>query len=143
MPNLTPESDPICSDLGLFLATKLNEAYEDATIVRSIRQYDAYDVPFQDHPLLKVYRTSDIFSFDNSIRETQMGVAYCLVNTELAKLPGVTNWVAETVVIALREYGLHKQGCVQVVGAIQANYRTLLQLGELIYQIDFRFGIKE
>lgn len=140
---LTPQFDPICTDLADFLAVTLNEAYPQENIVRSVRHYDAYTVPLQSYPLLKVYRLSDVFSIDNSIRNSQMGLAYCLANTDLDRLPGVTNWVSENIILGLRKYNLHKQGCLEILGDIRANYRTLLQLNQFIYQIDFSFSIKE
>lgn len=140
---LSPELDPICKDIVDFLAHELNLAYTKENIVRSVRHYDAYNVPFQSYPLLKVYRLSDTFSIDNSIRESQMGLSYCLLNAELDRLPGITNWVAETITYLLRKYSLHKQGCLEITGGIRASYKTLLQLGQIIYQIDFTFGLRE
>lgn len=142
MAKLSPETDPLCADIAKFVATNLNEAYTKELIVRSIKHYDAYNVPFQNYPLLKVYRTYDNFSIEHGLFDSQLGLAYCLLNAELDRLPGITSWVAEHVILNLRKYNLYRNGYIEITGGIRANYRTLFQLNQLIYQIDFSFGIK-
>lgn len=142
MAKLSPETDPLCADIAKFVATKLNDAYPKELIVRSVKHYDAYNVPYQNYPLLKVYRTLDSYSIDGGIFDSQIGLAYCLLNAELDRLPGISSWVAENVILNLRLYSFYRSGYLEIANSIRANYRTLLQLNQLIYQIDFNFGIK-
>lgn len=139
----TPITDPLCFDLAAFLKEGLNREYPEKQIVRSIREYDAYDVPFNDFPLLKVYRLIDTFNTEDPGKiENQLQVSYCLVNVDIQDMPGIAYYISRKMVRHLLIYSATRN-TYKLFGQIQSRYRTMLQLNQLIYQVDLNFNVRE
>lgn len=140
----TPLVDPLIKEIADYVGTKLNAAYPTATMVRSVEYYDTYNVPISEFPLLKVSRSTDVFSLDTDMRQGQITLSYCLANVAMSQLPGINNFVSTSVVQALREFQITKQRVIELGSQISVRYRPMFQIGAgLIYQIDFSLSLKE
>jgi len=140
---MTPERDEVLDDLARFITNELNTAYREHKVVETYRTYDAFQVPNQGYPLLKVFRTSDRLSFDDSISDTNISIAYCLLAPTLEMLPGLTKWVTYQMRAILQAYSMNLAGRLKFDQRFSVRYRTLYQLGEIIYQLDFDLSLQD
>lgn len=136
----TPIVDPLLDDMVKSMAGDLNRAYPGHTIVRTTRTYDAYLVPLTEFPLLKIFRLNDTFQ-QVELAASTVTAAYCLVNADIERMPGLTKWVGDRIVRAIHRFGIEKRS-YRLVGEISIRYRTLAQQGELIYQTQADFQLE-
>lgn len=141
--NGTPFLDPLIKELTDKIAAYLNRAGNGTVIVRRVAYYDAFNIPMSDYPLLKGFRESDYFDLSTASRQSDIKLTHALANVAMEQLPGINNFLALNIVNALREVSIEKAGCIEFTGRVNSRYRPMFQLGELIYQADFSFNIKE
>lgn len=60
-------------------------------LVNGIRDFDTYNVPLTEFPLLKVFRTSDIFKPDTAKKISTIKIEYCLSYPNQENLSSVCN----------------------------------------------------
>jgi hypothetical protein len=60
-------------------------------IVNGIRDYDTYNVPLTEFPLLKVFRISDTFKPDNAKKVSTIKIEYCLSYPTQENLSSICN----------------------------------------------------
>ena len=135
--------DPLVKEITDKVAAFLNKAGDGTVIVRRVAYYDAFNIPMSDYPLLKGFRESDYFELGTSFRQSDIKLTHALANVAMEQLPGINNFLALNIVNALRELVIEKAGCIEFTGRVSSRYRPMFQLGELIYQSDFSFNIKE
>lgn len=136
----TPIVDPLLDDMVKAIARDLNRAYPDYQIVRTTRTYDAFLVPLTEFPLLKIFRLSDNYS-QVDLAGTSVTIAYCLVNADIERMPGLTHWVGERIVRSLHSFGVSNKS-YRLTGEVAVRYRTLVQQGELVYQTQADFQME-
>lgn len=89
-----PLEDESCLEIATFLRDELNKAYPDQTVVKGIRCYDAFNVPYTEFPLLKVYRLVDGWKRNETVRESQAVISYSLVLPDQEHLAPIMAWVS-------------------------------------------------
>jgi len=151
--------DPICHNLAMHLAKELNSRYQkdsleyntklaatnlDRTIdsvelynpnlkvIKSIRTYDAIEVPLDQFPLLKVYRESDITIPRTTFRTSNITITYNLTFQSLETLSGLLQYASQCFIDALMSYQLTHKSMLPIdnQGGIFVDYG--LQNNELI-----------
>ena len=138
--SITPIEDELLVGMVSTLKDVLNAAYPDFTVVKTTRTYDAYLVPLTEFPLLKLYRTSDSFRSVGKATSS-LTCSYCLANADLERMPGLTRWTGEKIVGGIYQFGvINKKHRLQ--GDISVQYRTISQMGELVYQTDCSFQLE-
>jgi hypothetical protein len=126
--------DEFCTLIAEYVSNHLNRAYSDAIVVKSYRGYDAVNVPYEDFPVLKVYRESDSGTIDRIDAETRLRISYALVLPDMESLAGILAWVREQICEAIRLYNLQSQGqAPRFNPAYSADYRNMLN--ELTYKV--------
>lgn len=139
----TPFLDPLVKEIVDRIASHLNRAGDGTTIVRRVAYHDLFLIPNTDYPLLKGFRETDYFELGTASRQSDIKITHALLNVAMEQLPGINNFLALNIVNALREFAIEKAGCIEFTGRINSRYRAMFQLGELTYQSDFSFNIKE
>jgi hypothetical protein len=137
---ITPLEDPILRKLVLFVADFLNQRWSQP-VVKHTEIYDAFGVPHDSFPFLKVYRRYTRASLENSQRDTEITLAYCLLNVQISQTPAIANWIDINAREALRQFKFNNPGLFDIDNSISCRYRTILQLGEIVYQIELDFTL--
>lgn len=150
---ITPREDPNLRKIVLYVADFLNNRYqnqvessgltnlENQLIVRHTEIYDAFEVPHDSFPLLKIYRRYSQGQLENSHRESKITLSYCLLNSQIRQAPAIANWVDINAREALAQFTFEHPGVFEINSSITCDYRTLLQLGEIVYQVDLSFSL--
>lgn len=97
-------------------------------VVNGIRTYDAYNVPFSEYPLLKVFRMFEDGSLDDE-KDTVTGIiTFGLVHPELEGLQPLLVWVKKQIAKALRCWRIEHRACPPVIASprYRVEYRTML-----------------
>lgn len=130
----TPYADPAMEKFARYLMDWLNteftRAYPDAkqAIVKSYRTVDAFNVPYDQYPLLKCYRMFEDCSLDDEKDNVTGVISYGLVYPELERLQPLVVWVRKEIGHALKAWRLTHRACVPVLNQTRyrAEYRTML-----------------
>lgn len=125
----------------LYVADFLNQQWESEPVVRHTEIYDAFTVPHDSYPLLKIYRRYSRSTLDNSERDSEITLTYCILNVQINQTPAIANWVDINIREALSTFQFENPGLFQIDNAISCQYKTVIQLGEIVYQIDLNFTI--
>lgn len=138
MPEHNVAIDQPMQALGEYLRDWLNTEYakqyppaEGQTaplIVKGLRTYDAYNVSYDQYPLLKCYRMFEDCALGND-KDSVVGViTYGLVYPELEGLAPMLVWVRKEISKALQVKHVEKRGCPPVFNTnrFRAEYRTML-----------------
>jgi hypothetical protein len=132
-----------CYKLGSFLTDELNQAYErlrlrrptelpKSIVVKTFRNFDDVNVPLSEFPLLKVYRSSEMFRPGTSFRDVTGTITYSVSYPDLRTLPDLLYWVSYKLHYLMEKYDLTvNEGLPQ--RDIQQNHNTqyLLTANEL------------
>lgn len=122
-----PYVDLTCKRIADHIYEYVNGAYSPQQIIQSVRYYDAFNVPYTDYPLLKVYRLAKQGSLKKAKTVSPLIISYSLVLPDLEPLAAIVDWVGDAIAEALREFQLEHQGCSpQIQDDYRADYRTLL-----------------
>lgn len=97
--------DELCHNFGHFLANELNAAYPDAVVVRSMRTYDAVNLAIMAFPLLKVFRTQDLYKYQTTHRTSSITISYNITFPQVEQLPGLLSFVSEQLNYGVLKYG--------------------------------------
>ena len=87
-------SDPVILKILYFLRDRLNDLgqeYHKINLVKGVRDYDSFNVPLTEFPLLKVYRVSDSFVPNCNKVISFVKVDYCLSYPQNENLSSVCN----------------------------------------------------
>lgn len=141
MIELTLDTDPLVENLGDYIAEQINAAYPDREIVRTIRYYDAYLVPSQSFPLLKVFRESQREEADNPLQTVNINIAYCLNMVDIDIQAGISTYITRQIIDAVKRYALEFK-CFKLIGEFSSRYRSLYQMGEFIHQSDINITVR-
>jgi hypothetical protein len=108
--------DELCISLSRYLAEKINSDFlvefpqyvsSDIKIVKSIRAYDDPAVPLDQFPLLKVYRSLDLYDKRNhKFLTTMVNVNYSCSFNDLKNLAGLMAYVSKRLVKGLHTYSM-------------------------------------
>lgn len=146
----SPLVDTFCRSLAQFVRDRLNEMYTARTIVSTVRDYDDYDVPIHEYPLLKVFRTGGYGTIGDSVNTSRIRLSYLIKWADHPELPGLWHWLDRVVPILISEYRVNHSGCPTLIEAgqdIQINHSPRQEFiagrGELVYRSDFDFQVKE
>lgn len=138
---ISPHQDPVLTKLVKYVADYLNTAWTDQCIVRHTEIYDAYGVPHDSYPLLKIYRRYARATISDDQRDTELTLSYSLLNVQVQKTPAIANWINVNIIHALQQYRFDFPNHFVIDDRITCRYRTVLQLGEIIYQVETDFSI--
>jgi hypothetical protein len=118
-------------------------------IVKSRRDYDAFDGSILEFPRLKVYRMSDDSTLFDPIMRSRLRCSYIQKLSDIHRLPGLWRWLSWNVKQILEEYHLEHQGCpcnIEQGSSISTNHSPRFELvggkQELVYRSDFDFYAK-
>jgi len=107
MPRLTtPNQDYVTFGLAQYLQTNINASYPSKVVIRSIRGYDAVNVPISDFPLLKVFRLYDNYKRNTEFSLSTGIITYSLSFPDVEQLPGILKWMADSINHYLLQYEL-------------------------------------
>jgi hypothetical protein len=128
-----------------FLKEELNRInpIPNTIIVKSTRCYDAFNVPFQDFPLLKIYRQRSSYMPSNK-RISSLQIQYGLVLPDQERLLPYLNWVDHNINRILSQ-SLWRINTFIVNSSKNCDYRVLLnELGIPVYSfLRFNLSITE
>lgn len=112
-------------------------------IVKSTRNYDAFNIPVQDFPLLKIYRLKSNYRASN-LRISQIQLQYGLILPDLEFLLPRLNWIDFKISEALT-YSRELINIFIQPGSKSCDYRTLInEIGTPVYSfLRFNFVINE
>lgn len=139
--------DYLTGHLANYLRDELNRrGYSEGLtvpIINSYRLYDAFNVPVQDYPLIKVFRTSSQYTASNK-RISSLQIHYGLVMPNLEELLPYLNWVDYNINEVL-SFALHDINVFIEPTSKRCEYRTLMnELGIPIYSfLRFSFNVTE
>lgn len=91
-------SDPVILKILQYLKKRLNEFGQEThgiDLVKGIRDYDSFNVPLTEFPLLKVYRVSDNFVPNCAKVVSFIKVDYCLSYPQNENLSSVCNSITK------------------------------------------------
>lgn len=118
-------------------------------IVKSRRDYDAFDGSILEFPRLKVYRMEDNSTLFDPTMRSRLRCSYIQKLSDIHRLPGLWKWLAWNVKRSLEEYYLEHQGCpsnIEPQTNISVNHSPRFELvggkQELVYRSDFDFYVK-
>jgi len=126
MPKSNPYSDPSCEKIAAYLFAHLNESYPEQTIVRSVRHFDAFNIPALDYPVLKVYRLNQSGKLKQNTSRVSAVISYGLILPDLDALAPILGWVCEQIVFWLNAYQLACSDSPTLAEDYNAEYRTML-----------------
>jgi hypothetical protein len=106
--------DEPCHKIATYLRERLNESVvrsntlpaildcantekplpKDFIIVNGIRSYRERNIPTMEYPVLKVYRSSDLFKSNTTTRETSAVVTYSLLMPNNLILLPILQWIS-------------------------------------------------
>ncbi len=127
-------TDPPLETLATYLRNWLNAEFTrqyptvGQAIVKSYRTYDAFNVPYDQYPLLKVYRMFEDCSLEDEKDDVTIVVSYSLVYPELERLSPLIVWVRKEIGNALKTRRITHRTCQPVLTSprYRAEYRTML-----------------
>lgn len=136
-----PFVDPACQRLANYLYQHLNAAYPEQTIVQSVRYYDAFNVPANDYPLLKVYRLQDRGSIQQNDAQCSAVISYGLILPDMDKLAPIMAWMRKRMRLYLAAFTIECPGFPRLADEYSAEYRTMLnELTNKVYMF-LRFNL--
>lgn len=137
--------DKILTKIVEYLKDELNRnnPIENTVIVNSTRNYDAFNVPITDFPLLKIYRQRSQY-LNNNKRISNLQLQYGLVLPDQEKLMPYLNWIDNQLNLALSQTTWRIDIIIDRNNK-SCDYRTLLnELGIPVYSfLRFNFSIIE
>jgi hypothetical protein len=146
---VSPNEDPNLRQIVLYVANFLNDRFLEQSgsslpgqmIVKHTEIYDAFAVPNDSYPLLKIFRRNSRGELESSRRDSDITLSYCLLNTQIRQTPAIANWIDINAREALSRFKFDHPGIFEINNNISCRYRTVLQLGEIVYQIDLDFSL--
>lgn len=118
-------------------------------IVKSRRDYDAFDGSILEFPRLKVYRMEENSTLFDPLMRSRIRCSYIQKLSEIHRLPGLWQWLSWNVKEVLEEYFLEHQGCfcnLEANSSLNVNHSPRFELvggkQELAYRSDFDFYAK-
>lgn len=140
---ITQDTNLLC--LGNYIRDELNtrNTIPDTIIVRSVYNYDAYNVPISNLPVLKLSRQSS-FYLPNNKRKSDVELQYGLALPEQEVLLPYLNWIDYNINQIL-SFVPHKLNIFVEQTNKRCQYRTLMsELGIPVYSfLRFNFTITE
>jgi hypothetical protein len=149
---ISPLEDPNLRQIVLYIANFLNDRFGTQSldnpliapgqmIVKHTEIYDAFTVPSDSYPLLKIYRRNSRGQLDNSRRDSDITISYCLLNTQIRQTPAIANWIDLNIREAINQFKFDHPGIFEINNSISCRYRTVLQLGEIVYQVELDLSL--
>ncbi len=111
------------TDLQYHLTQLTSGALAPKAVI-GIRDYDAFNVPNMEFPLLKIYRTQDFYK-QTTVRTSPIVAAYCLILPSQEDLQSSLAWVSKTMSKLLLD-SLPRFCTFTDNREIRVEYRTLL-----------------
>lgn len=135
-----------CQTIADFLKEELNRnnpLKEEFTVVKSTRCYDAFNIPLQDFPVLKIFRTSTTYATANKRGVAALSGQYGLVLPDQERLLPVLHWIDEQIADAFRQTHYRINTFLVPGSLVRSNYRTIIsELGIPVYSfLRFDFNI--
>jgi hypothetical protein len=122
---------------------RLNPLKEEFTIVKSTRCYDAFNIPLQDFPCLKIYRVSTNYSTPNKRGVASLSGQYGLIMPDQERLLPVLHWIDENLADAFRQLHYRTNTFLVPGSLVRTSYRTVVsELGIPVYAfLRFDFSV--
>lgn len=102
--------DKLCYHLAGYLASYINDRFTknypstNIKIIRSVRSFNAFGIPIDQLPLLKVYRVQEQYKARTPHYFLQVKAEYHIPYPIIERLNGILPFVSETLVEALYSY---------------------------------------
>ena len=149
-----PYEDKLCDQLATYLSKGLNyhlDAFNkdnphlklwDKAVI-GFRSYDAFDVPLNEFPLLKVFRVADNFKPRSDKSVVSLRCSYCLAYPDLDKLNTMMSWAAKIINLLLINCLDNELDIISPPGGYSASYQTFMgQNGQPVYAfLSFSFNV--
>jgi len=140
---ITPDVDETVTYIAEYLFEYINKEYFafiethpgvrqslGDVAIRTYRTYDTYQVSTPEFPLLKIYRTSDVWKPNKLLRTSNISISYSLVVPQQDKLMPFLNWISYQV----NKHLLSSACKVKVEPGVRVQYRTMInENGQNIY----------
>jgi hypothetical protein len=122
---------------------RLNPLKDEFTIVKSTRCYDAFNIPLQDFPCLKIYRISTNYGTQSKRGVASLSGQYGLIMPDQERLLPVLHWIDEQLADAFRQMHYRINTFLVPGSLVRSNYRTLVsELGIPAYSfLRFDFSV--
>lgn len=139
--------DETCDKIVNLLKEKINkESFETKGInlVIGTRSFDDFNVPLNEYPLLKVFRTMDVFTAEKDLVISNIVVRYCLSYPDLNSLAPLCNYVAQLIHYFLND--LQSSLNIELIrNERRAEYLAInnTQSNAVYYFLSYYFSIKE
>ena len=137
--------DKVLTKIVTFIKEELNRnnPIDNTIVVKSTRNYDAFNVPIQDFPLLKIYRQRTNY-LNNNKRISSIQLQYGLVLPDQERLVPYLNWVDNQINKILSQ-SIWRIDVFIDKNSKNCDYRVLInELGIPVYSfLRFNFNIVE
>lgn len=138
--------DSTCQTVADYLKeelNRLNPLKDNFTIVKSTRCYDAFNIPLQDFPVLKVYRNATTYPTDNQRGIESLSGQYGLIMPDQERLLPLLAWIDKQIADALRQMHFRINIFNTPDALLRSTYRTVIsELGIPVYSfLRFDFSI--
>ena len=132
-----PYKDTLTTKVAKYITDALNSYLErynklypaekkwDKAVV-GYRDYDAFDVPLSDFPLIKVYRVADSFRKGSKKSATILRISYCLAYPQLEELSSLMQWAAKVINEVLLDVENELNLEIVPEGGNRADYNTFM-----------------
>lgn len=102
--------DKLCYHLAGYTAKYINDKFTKAypttniKIIRSVRAFNAYGIPIDQLPLLKIYRLQEQYRIKSPHYTAELSAEYYIPYPYVERLSGILPFVSQTFVEALYSY---------------------------------------
>jgi len=107
-----------------------NEIPSDTIVVRSVKNYDAFNIPLSEFPLLKVYKNRDVYKKGTFFRTSEGTITYAVSYPQLDLLPNLLDWVSYKINSGLMHYAEIEQELLPNPNNVGYTAEYLLSLNE-------------
>ena len=130
-----------------FVKQELNKKSQEVlniNLVNSVRYFDDPNVPLTDYPMLKVFRTTDLFFPQSTKQTSQLTLRYCLSYEQMDQIAPLTAIISKLLNSILNDSFSKIQ--IEILSKPQrAEYRTLYSenLSAVYAFLNYYFEINE
>jgi hypothetical protein len=139
--------DPTIVKIAAYLKREINSITSEhlgIIAINSTKTYDAYNIPRHEFPVLKVFRSSDIYRPEVALMTSSIIARYCLTYPDQEKLMPLCTFVSQIIHHCLNDFHT-KIGIEVLKDSRRAEYRVSEnEAGQPVFAfLNFYFNIKE
>lgn len=140
--------DLTCNGLAAFLKERINlRSTRDysMTLVKSTRDYEAFNVSLTEYPVLQVFRRTDFFKAETPKLTTSIVAQYCLALPEQENMAALCHYVAKIINRSLNDFKMGVLPITILRTERRAEYlQGVLKANNMVVSaLNFNFSIEE